>query len=118
MDDVEELLKIEEQFWKRDAAFYRKHLTDDALMVLPEPAGVLDREQTIQSVGHGARWTEVRMENAKTVRLSDEAVVLAYEARAERAGGRYAALATSAYVRGDGAWKLALHQQTPIGIGR
>jgi hypothetical protein len=26
---------MEEKFWKTDAAFYRRHLSDDSLMLLP-----------------------------------------------------------------------------------
>jgi hypothetical protein len=114
MDDLEVLLKIEERFWKSDAEFYRQSMTDDAVMVFPLPAGVLSREPAIEAVGRGPRWSQVRMDNVKAVRLSNEAVLLTYEAHAERAAGRYATLASSAYARRDGAWKLAFHQQTPI----
>lgn len=37
MDHELQLLQLEEQFWKRDADFYREHLADEALMVFDEP---------------------------------------------------------------------------------
>lgn len=37
----------------------------------------------------------------------------AYGVVAERAGTAYSALVSSAYIRRDRAWRLALHQQTP-----
>lgn len=39
---------------------------------------------------------------------------MAYQATAQRDGGDYTALFNSTYVREDGSWRLAVHQQTPI----
>ena len=48
--------------------------------------------------------------------LADEAAALVYTARARRPGElEYAAVITSVYRREGAAWRLALHQQTPIG---
>lgn len=40
--------------------------------------------------------------------------MVVYRATAVRSGAEYEALFNSTYVRVDGAWKLALHQQTPV----
>jgi hypothetical protein len=46
----------------------------------------------------------------------DRAAVVSYKATAKRADGGepYVVRASSAYVRDGAAWKLAIHQQTPI----
>jgi hypothetical protein len=110
------LLQLEEQFWKGDSQFYRQNLTEDAEMVLPPPAGVLNKSETIEAVGSGPRWTHTQFVDAHVIRLADDAAVLIYRAIAQRNGdeSRYEALASSAYVRRNGAWKLACHQQTPF----
>jgi hypothetical protein len=49
------------------------------------------------------------------VQLSDGAVVVTYEVDAERANGEpYRAVVSTGYVKRDGEWKMAFHQQTPL----
>jgi hypothetical protein len=112
-----ELSELERGFWEGGADFYRTHLSADALMVLPEPAGVLARDVGIDSIVHSPRWTDVRMEDIRVIRLTADAAALVYRASARRetGNGAYAALVSSVYIREGGSWKLALHQQTPIG---
>jgi hypothetical protein len=115
MDLRDRLVRLEEQFWKGDADFYRRNLTDDSLMVLPEPVGVLTKDGTVESIGQGARWSDVRFEDVRVMTLDDDTALLTYAATARRdAGGEpYSTLASSAYVRAPDGWKLAFHQQTP-----
>lgn len=112
---LEQLLDLEKQFWKAGPDCYRQNLTDDALMVFPEPAGILTREQAVEAVGAGPQWTEISFADVHFVTLTEAAVVLTYRASARRAGeeGRYNALASSAYVRQEASSKLTFHQQTP-----
>jgi hypothetical protein len=112
-----QLLKLEERFWKGDADFYRRNLTDDSLMVFAEPVGILTKDQTVQAVAAGPRWAEVQFREVRVVRLTDGAAVVTYKARARHEGGdsEYSALVSSAYVNRRGSWKLAVHQQTPAG---
>ena len=51
----------------------------------------------------------------RSLALSADVAALQYRASARREGddSPYHALVTSVYVRRDGAWRLALHQQTP-----
>jgi hypothetical protein len=114
MGDEARWLEIEEGFWKGDAGFYRRHLTDDAIMVFPEPVGVLSRERTIEAIASAPRWASVRFEEPRIVRLRDDVAVVSYRATAAREGqdSPHTAFASSVYVRDDGAWKLAFHQQT------
>lgn len=114
----EDLLALEERFWLEGTAdFYREHLAGDAAMVFPEPFGIFDEEAILASVGDAPAWAAVRIEDATVVRLRDTAAVVAYRAEARRGDAApYSTYAASVYVRqDDGSWKLAFHQQTPIG---
>jgi uncharacterized protein DUF4440 len=85
-------------------------------MVFAEPAGIWDEERVLESLQDAPAWSTVRLEHATVVRLRDAAAVLVYRAEAERDGKSYSCYAASAYVRqDDDAWRLAFHQQTPIG---
>lgn len=113
----ERLVDLERGFWEADADFYDRNLASDAVMVLPDPAGVMDRDAVVRAIGASARWVEVRMDDVRMIRLGDDAAALTYRAAARRAAGDalYTALVSSAYVRHGDAWKLALHQQSPTG---
>jgi hypothetical protein len=106
---------LEKQFWEGDAAFYEDNLSLDALMVFPQPVGVLTRSRIIESVRAAPRWSAVSFERMHFLQLNEDAVMLAYTARARRTGEHrdYVAIASSAYVRRSGRFWLAFHQQTP-----
>ncbi len=111
----DELFDLEKHFWTEGADYYRSHLAPSALMVFPEPAGVLVKDEIASSIGAGARWADVELEEHRVLELSDNAAVVTYKATARRPDGPpYVARASSAYVRAGNAWKLAFHQQTPL----
>ena len=116
MNHDQGLWRLETQFWLAGAEFYERVLCADALMVLPPPAGVLDRVATLESV-RGARWRNVSIE-ARHLEFPDPRVaMLAYVARAERGvpTSVYVAQCSSTYVLSADGWRLALHHQTPLG---
>ena len=106
---------LEKQFWEGDATFYEEHLSDDALMVFPEPVGILTRPRIIETVCTGRRWSSVTFERIHFLELEESVLMLMYTARARRMGqdGEYRALASSAYTRRRDRFLLAFHQQTP-----
>ena len=112
------LLALEEQGWQAladgtGADFYRRYLTDDALMVVP--GGVLSREVVLQFMESAPPWAWFRIEAARVLPLTEDSAVVAYQATAQREGqAEYSALMSTVYVRRDGAWKVAFHQQTPV----
>jgi hypothetical protein len=113
---LDELLDWERRYWAAagDPEFYDAHLAESALMVFPAPYGIFDRAATIEAVGNSAGWRSYELDEAVAVELGDDGAVLAYRARAVRAdGSAYDAYVASVYVRREGEWKLALHQQTP-----
>jgi hypothetical protein len=117
---IEELLEFEKELWARanDPAFYAERLTDDALLVFPAPTGVIDRDATLAAVSQSAGWREFTVEDFRVVPLTGEGAAAAYKATATRPdGSTYAAYCSSAYVRGEPGWQLAVHQQTPLPQG-
>ena len=93
--------------------FYAEVLAKDVLMLFPGGMVIYDREQVIHSM-RDATWDSFEVSDERVFRLSDDTAVVAYEAVATRGGDEYRALFNSTYVREGGAWKLALHQQTPV----
>ncbi|HLH24323.1 MAG TPA: nuclear transport factor 2 family protein [Chloroflexota bacterium] len=112
------LLALEHQGWQAlaagtGAAFYQQNLTTDALMVFP--FGALTREQSIEAIKAAPPWATFRIEEARVVKLTDDSAVLTYQATAQRAGqAPYAARMTTVFVKRDGSWQTAFHQQTPV----
>lgn len=109
--------QLEKQFWTGGVDFYDEHLANGALMVLPKPAGVLDRQATLESIRSADRWMNVSISNKNFVTPHQSTAILAYSVQADRGGSdtAYAALCSSTYVLASGEWRLALHQQTPSG---
>lgn len=107
------LFALEERFWKEGAAYYRRQLADDAVMVFPDD--VLVSDQIPDTVEGGKRWTHVELEEHRLIELTHGAALVTYKATARREDGApYVARASSAYVNDGRRWKLAFHQQTPV----
>lgn len=117
MDKTTALWQLEEQFWLGSSDFYSTTLAPDALMILPQPAGVLDRAATIESIRSGNRWRKVSFQGKRLVSAGPDAAVLVYLARADRGtpDSAYVAQCTSTYVRIQQQWLLVVHHQAPAG---
>ena len=119
----EHLVNIEKRLWTDDADFYKDNLSEDCLLVFPE-TGVISRDIAVEAIRkeneEGRRWAEVHFDEVRSLRLADDVALLTYRAiaRWEHEKSAITALASSLYVKGDGAWKLAFHQQTPVGKGQ
>ncbi|MDH5829080.1 nuclear transport factor 2 family protein [Luteimonas sp. M1R5S18] len=116
MDNTKALWQLEEQFWLGSSDFYSATLAPDALMVLPPPAGILDRAATIKSVSSGNRWGNVLFRDKQLVSAGPAAAVLVYVASADRGtpDSAYVAQCTSTYVCEGEQWLLVVHHQAPI----
>jgi hypothetical protein len=116
MEAEETLLKLERRLWNADEEFYRKTLTDDALMVFPAPTGILDRSAILESVGGDDRWSRIDFNDERLLEIDAGVVQLVYRAVAERSedGSEYRAHITTTYVRENESWNVASHQQTPV----
>ena len=119
MELEKRLLDIERKLWTNDAVFYESHLIDESLLVFPE-TGVITRSVAVDAIlaenAEGRRWTEVQFDDVRSLQLANDAALLTYRVtgRWEHEEAKSLALASSVYVERDGAWKLAIHQQTPL----
>lgn len=110
-----DLLALEKKFWSGDAGFYRNNLDDKCLTVFTKMAGVQSKDAIADMVaGDSQRWEDLKIDEKGLVEPTRDMAILSYEASAQRGGQRYKALVSSGYVRRNGAWKLAFHQQTPL----
>jgi hypothetical protein len=107
----EELLSIEHQLAAATADTYRRHMADEAVVILP--GRVLDREGCIAALADSPGWDAFEITRARTLRLGPDGAVLTYHWHGRRADDVYQAMMSSVYGRRDGAWRLVLHQQTP-----
>jgi hypothetical protein len=116
----DDLVALEEQGWQAlstspDAAlaFYDQVLDVAVEMLLPGGMRVDDRAEVLAAMG-GPPWTSYALEAPLVRQLTADSAVVTYGVVARREGSPpYSALMSSVYVRREGGWKLALHQQTP-----
>jgi hypothetical protein len=119
MELEKRLIDVEKQLWKNDSGSYQHHLTDEALLVFPE-TGVITKAIAIDAIlaenVEGRRWAEVKFDEVRSLRIGEDVALLTYRvaARWEHEESKISALASSVYVKRDGVWKLAFHQQTPV----
>jgi hypothetical protein len=120
MSEANELLALEREGWEAlstsgdaAAAFYERTLAPDVLMLLPGGMVIDDRAQVVDSM-RGEPWSSFELADERVHRLTDTSAVVAYRAVAVRGDQTYTALFNSTYVKHDGSWRLALHQQTPL----
>ena len=115
MSERDDLEKLERDFWFGDADHYRASLTDGCLMVFPG-MGIVGRDTLIAGIESGPRWTSVSFESWRRDDPADGVALVVYRASAMRTGmaSPYRVGCGSLYVRIDGRWRLAFHQQTPV----
>ncbi len=110
-----DLVAIERRFWTGDSEFYRHNLDDQCLTAFTEMAGVASKDQIADSVASERRWQDLQIDVRGLVEPTDDVAILTYHAAATRQNGEpYSALVSSGYVKRNGAWKMAFHQQTPL----
>jgi len=115
MSASDDLYEIERHFWTGDAQFYRQNLAEKCMVVFAEMSGLKRREEVASMITDPQRWQDLKLEDRNVLELADEAVLLSYRASAKRASGEsYEALVSTAYVKENGRWKMAFHQQTPV----
>jgi len=117
---LDELLDLEHRGWaslcdSTGADYYGRIMTTDGVMVLAH-GQVLDRQAVIVSLEAAPPWRTYDISDERLVVLGDDDAVLVYTGRGYREGDEpeFTALMSSVYTRRDGAWRLALYQQTPV----
>ncbi|MBY8338874.1 nuclear transport factor 2 family protein [Streptomyces spinosirectus] len=122
MSDIAKLLSaLEEELWRAnragDGTTYERLLRKDALLV--SRFGTADKERIVPLI-EANRNPFVRSElSDRQVRVlsPDSALVtyrVQYTARTDQGDVDHTALATTVYSREDDAWRVVLHQQTPL----
>jgi Domain of unknown function (DUF4440) len=77
--------------------------------------GVLSRQEAIGAMEAAPPWSNFELIEPRVVELSPDSGIVVYRVNAQRAGEEpYEAIISSTFVRGDGRWLLAFHQQSPI----
>lgn len=116
---IDELLDLERRGWDSlcdgtGADVYGDLMTDDGLMLLVG-AGVMDRATVIRSLADSPTWDDYAITDERVVDLGEHAAALVYVGTAHRGDeAPFRAAMASTYVREDGAWRLALYQQTAL----
>jgi hypothetical protein len=111
-----ELIQIERRGWEalcsHDAeAYYREHMAEDALMAFP--FGVMDKDEALRAMASAEPWSRYEMEDPRVIPLGSDAGVVVYSVTAQRDGqDPFRAVLSSTFVRREGDWKLAFHQQS------
>lgn len=114
MHVLEILLALDRELSLGDGSTYRRLLRDDAVVIVP--AQVLDRDATVEAMDASPGWDEVAFEDARVVPLGGEAAAVSYRFRGRRGADMvYEAQMTSTWSHTDAGWRLAVHQQTPLG---
>ena len=115
MPNKEQLYEIEKNFWTGDTRYYRENLAEKCMVVFTEMAGLKTREEVASMITDPQRWQDLRLTDQNAIDLADGAVLLSYRATARRENGEpYEARVSTVYVKEQGRWKMAFHQQTPL----
>lgn len=114
MELTQTLFDLERRLGAGDGDTYRELLTDDATVVVPGQA--MSKAETAQAMDASLGWDELEFADERCVRLAKDTALLTYRFRGRRGDEfEYAALMGSVYVRTPDGWRMAFHQQTPLG---
>jgi len=111
----QDLLAIDRNFWTGGPEAYLTHCDNQCLVVFSEMAKVMSKED-IAKTAEAGRWGDIQLAPKGFMQLSEQSAIVSYECSARRKDGQpYRALISSGYVRRPDGWKMAFHQQTPVG---
>jgi hypothetical protein len=119
MQRDDELITLERQGWdalsstgETARTFYEGVLDEQVTMLLPGGLVLNDRAVIVESMS-GRPWSAYALDDLRSFHPTPDTGVVTYSVVAERDGQAYRAVMSSLYVRRQGEWKLAFHQQTP-----
>ena len=118
MTSANELIEAEREGWLAltttdGADYYERHLTATAMMGFA--SGVMSRSDAIEAMKSAPPWSSFEIIDPQVVELTADSGVLVYRVVAQRPEQPpYRALISSVFVREDGRWLLAFHQQSPM----
>ena len=112
-----ELTDIERTLWTNDAEIYGRTFLPEAVLIFPE-IGRIDLEFALNALREesaaGRRWAEVAFSDIRALTVAPDVALLHYGATARWNYKEDAekVLCATLYVKRDGAWRVAFHQQT------
>ncbi len=114
MEDTR-IWSFEESLWTASPEHYRESIDEECLMVIPDEPFILKGMEAADAVSKTPRWEGVTFSKQQVSRPQEGLIVIAYHARAERAGvDPYEAHCTTVYRRlAHEEWQVVQHQQTP-----
>jgi hypothetical protein len=115
---LDELLHIERAGWdslceSTGADFYGELMLPEAVMVLANGM-VMDRNTVVSALAQSPPWRAYEISGVRLIAVDDDNAILVYVGTAYRDGDEpaFVGAMSSVYHRIDGAWRLALYQQT------
>ena len=118
MDD-QKIVDFERALWVGEGDVYRRCVSPDCVMVVPEQPFLLRGDEAISSVEDTPRWSSVDFSDFQIKRPQEGLIVIGYRVDASRGDERYLAYCTSTYQRVDEHdWRVIQHQQTPPAAAR
>lgn len=94
-------------------SFYRGVLDEDVVMLFPGGMVLQGADAVLPTLGVDP-WQGFALADPAVRHPTPDVAVVTYRAGAHRDGPAYEALISSVYVRREGAWRLVLHQHTPV----
>lgn len=118
---MQDLMQLEQQGWRAlsspgNAArdFYNSCLAEGAVMLFPGGLRIVGKDNILESFA-AQPWQSFQIDDQSVLTPSDSMGIVIYKVTAQREGSApYSALVSSTYVLCEGAWRLLLHQQTPV----
>jgi hypothetical protein len=113
----DELIAIERSLWKNEPDVYHQTYIPEAILIFPE-VGRIGRSEAVDAIREenkaGRAWAEVNLDDFKALNLGDETVLLSYRADARWNYEQVPTtiLCSTLYVKREGHWMVAFHQQT------
>ncbi|CTQ51127.1 hypothetical protein [Jannaschia donghaensis] len=108
-----DLWTLERRLWIEGTDAFAELMDIEAVMVFPEPIGILFDGDILSEMDVAARWDEIEM-SRKVDRRRDALVILNYVAQARRGDGTsYRAMCTSVWQQMDVGYRIVSHHQTP-----
>jgi hypothetical protein len=114
MDLADTLFALEHELGDGDGTTYDRLLTDDAIVVVP--GATMTKQETVDAMNAGPGWSSLVFDGERCVPLNGDTALLTYRFTGRRGEDfEYVALMGSVYVRRPQGWRMAFHQQTPLG---
>lgn len=113
----DELIAIERSLWKNEPDVYGQTYIPEAILIFPE-VGRIGRSETVDAIREENKadraWDEVNLDDVATLKLGDDTVLLTYRAIARWNYEKVptTTLCSTLYVKREGHWMVAFHQQT------